>query len=296
MNRKVQNTIMLMIGLIIVFLLGYAYIYFFQRPKIKDRQQQLINLQAYEYDIVALTEQLKEKQIRAAQLDSILAARKYIIPENIIPLRFYEFMNGVQAMMSPKTRINIEYKEKKEEQEFFYYEYNLTGVGSYNDIYKLIFAIEQSKELKKIKHVTLNNFIQAPEDSEPEFLVSFNIIVAVYFASSNRFTTVGYSENNLNAPFVYDIFYPLIQTAIPPNIDGLLDVQGARLLALVPEGAFISNMSGDSYLLNEGDKVYLGYLTKIDYKNNTVKFILNKGGIVETKELALEKEILQKAN
>ncbi|NUN10812.1 MAG: hypothetical protein HUU54_16675 [Ignavibacteriaceae bacterium] len=296
MSRKLKNTVFLLVGLVILFLLGYAYIYFFQRPKIKDKNLEINNLRAYEYDINALTQQLKEKQIRVVQLDSILAARKYIIPQEIIPLRFYEFMNGIQTMLSPTTRVNIEFKEKKEEQEFFYFEYSLTGVGSYGDVYKLIYAIEQSKELKKIKSVSLNNFIQSTEDTEPEFLVSFNLTVAVYFATNNRFTTEVYSENDIRAPFVYDIFFPLIQTAIPPNLDGLLDVQGARLLALVPEGAFISNISGESYLLTEGDRVYLGYLTKVDYKNNTVRFILNKGGIVETKDLYLEKEILQKAN
>lgn len=296
MSRKLKNTVFLLVGLVILFLLGYAYIYFFQRPKIKDKNLEINNLRAYEYDISALTQQLKEKQIRVVELDSILAARKYIIPQEIIPLRFYEFMNGVQTMLSPTTRVNIEYKEKKEEQEFFYYEYSLSGVGSYGDVYKVIYAIEQSKELKKIKSVSLSNFIQSTEDTEPEFLVAFNLTVAVYFASNNRFTTETYTENDLRAPFVYDIFFPLIQTAIPPNLDGLLDVQGARLLALVPEGAFISNISGESYLLTEGDRVYLGYLTKIDYKNNTVRFILNKGGIVETKDLYLEKEILQKAN
>ncbi|MDP3831240.1 MAG: hypothetical protein Q8Q47_08215, partial [Ignavibacteriaceae bacterium] len=82
-------------------------------------------------------------------------------------------------------------------------------------------------------------------------------------------------------------------TDIPPNFDGLLDVQGARLLALVPEGAFVSDMKGNSYLLIEGDQVYLGYLTKIDYKNNSVKFILNKGGIVENVSLELEREFRQ---
>jgi hypothetical protein len=33
----------------------------------------------------------------------------------------------------------------------------------------------------------------------------------------------------------------------------------------------------------------LGYLTKIDYDNNTVDFILNKGGIIEKVTLELER-------
>ena len=35
---------------------------------------------------------------------------------------------------------------------------------------------------------------------------------------------------------------------------------------------------------------YLGYLTKIDYDKNEVRFILNKGGIIEKVTLTLDKE------
>jgi hypothetical protein len=73
-----------------------------------------------------------------------------------------------------------------------------------------------------------------------------------------------------------------------------LDVQGAKLLALIPEGAFLSDSKGNTYLLWEGQQVYLGYLTKIDYDHNTVSFILNKGGIIEKTDLTLEKEIVNK--
>jgi hypothetical protein len=42
-------------------------------------------------------------------------------------------------------------------------------------------------------------------------------------------------------------------------------------------------------LVWEGEQVYLGYLTKIDYDNNSVSFILNKGGIIEKVTLELVK-------
>ena len=70
----------------------------------------------------------------------------------------------------------------------------------------------------------------------------------------------------------------------------MLDVQGAKLLAIIPEGAFLSSSNGTTFLLWEGEQVYLGYLTKIDYDNNKVNFIINKGGIIENISLSLEKE------
>ncbi len=97
-------------------------------------------------------------------------------------------------------------------------------------------------------------------------------------------------ENDLRTKEIYDAFYPLIRNEIPPNVDNLLDVQGAKLLALVPEGAFLSDGKGNTYLLWEGEPVYLGYLTKIDYDNNKVHFIINKGGVIEQVDLQLQKE------
>ena len=96
-------------------------------------------------------------------------------------------------------------------------------------------------------------------------------------------------ENDLRTGPIYDAFYPLIRNEIPPNVDELLDVQGAKLLALIPEGAFIADTHGNTYLVWEGEQVYLGYLTKIDYEENNVSFILNKGGIIERITLELER-------
>ena len=108
--------------------------------------------------------------------------------------------------------------------------------------------------------------IATDKDGTPNFLVNFAMDVNVYFSSDNRFSTTKFVENNLNTSPMYDIFYPLIRSQIPPNLDNLLDVQGAKLLALIPEGAFIQDSKGNTFLLWEGQKVYLGYLTKIDYK------------------------------
>jgi hypothetical protein len=87
---------------------------------------------------------------------------------------------------------------------------------------------------------------------------------------------------------IYDVVFPLIRKEIPPNTDNLLDVQTAQLLALLPEGAFLSGNSDSTYVLNKGDKVYLGYVTEVDHKKNEVKFILNKGGIIEKVSLGIE--------
>jgi hypothetical protein len=209
-------------------------------------------------------------------------------------IKFYNFLNSVSQQYSDNSQIDIEFTQQIPEKEFFYYEYKLTGKATYNNLYNLIYAIEESKELKKIKAISLNNMVVTDKDAMPNFLVGFTLAVSVYFATNDRFATAVLVENNLQTGQMHDAFFPVIRNDIPPNLDELLDVQGAKLLALVPEGAFLADSRGNTYLIWEGEQVYLGYLTKIDYDRNKVSFILNKGGIIEKVDLELEKETITK--
>ena len=294
MNRKLKNTLGLIGLMILILVAGGIYIFVFQRGKVNDKNNKLTELEKTTKDTVDLNLQLKKLEKRAASMDSILAARKFNIPQNLSSIKFYNFVNLVSAGFSPNTQIDVEFIEQKKDKEFFYFDYKLTGNGPYNDVYKLIYSIEQSKELKKIKSVILTNQIATNKEGVPSFVVNFAFNVAVYFSTDNRFATTTFVENNLFTALKYDAFYPLIRTSIPPNVDELLDVQGAKLLALIPEGAFLADTKGNTYLLWEGEQVYLGYLTKIDYEHSTVGFILNKGGIIERVELGLDKEVNKK--
>ncbi|MCL5028760.1 MAG: hypothetical protein M1480_07040 [Bacteroidetes bacterium] len=290
MNRKVKNTLGLVGLLILILVIGGAYIFIYQRGTLKTDQQKLTTLKANHYNTGQLTIQYNGLLKKASVLDSVLAKRKFNIPQNLSSISFFNFVNNISADFSENTQTDVDFVDQKPDKEFFYYEYKINGGGDYNDLFQLIYAIEQSKELKKIKNVTLSNYLTTSKDGTPNFLVSFTIIVDVYFSINNRFSTAEFVENDLTAKPIYDVFYPLIRNQIPPNIDNLLDVQGAKLLALIPEGAFIADSKGNTYLLWEGQQVYLGYLTKIDYDHNTVSFILNKGGIIEKVDLSLEKE------
>jgi hypothetical protein len=297
MNRKLKSTLGLIGLLILIAVAGGVYIFIFQKGKIEDMKTELKKLKANDYNTEQLTAQYKEMTAREAILDSILASRRFNIPQNLSSIKFFDFTNVVSSgFAADKTQLNVEYIDQKAEKEFFYYEYKLSGTGTFNNVHQLIYAIEKSKELKKVKGLTLTSTVQTDKDGVPHFLVNFSMNVDVYYSSNNRFASSKIKENDITTGSIYDIFYPLIRNELPPNLDNLLDVQGARLLALIPEGAFLADSKGNTYLLWEGEQVYLGYLTKIDYENNRVSFILNKGGIIEKVDLSLEKDVPNKKN
>jgi hypothetical protein len=289
MNKKLRSTLGLVALLIIILAVGGIYLFMFQRGAINERQEKLNELNANVFDPEELIKRYQSLEKRSAELDSILSARTFNIPQNISSIKFFNFINNIVSNFSPYTQVNVEYLDQVKDKEFFVHQYKLSGSGYFNEVYSLIYAIEQSKELKKINKLKLGNLIRTDKDGVPLFLVSFDMNAQIYYSSDNRFAPAVSQENNLATGPLYDAFYPLIRNEIPPNVDNLLDVQGAKLLALIPEGAFVADTKGNTYLVWEGEQVYLGYLTKIDYDNNTVSFILNKGGIIEKVTLELEK-------
>ena len=294
MNKKLRSTLVLLALLLIILIAGGSYLFFVQGKELDKNRDKLKELQAKALDPQELLAQYEDLLVKSNRLDSILANREFNIPQNLSSIKFYNFVNNITNGFSDKAHVNIEYLEQKQEKEFFYHDYKLSGFGYFNEVYNLIYAIEHSKELKKVTNINLGNLVQTKEGENPVYLVNFNINARTYFSSDNRFAPATFVENNLGSPTLYDAFYPLIRNEIPPNIDELLDVQGATLLALIPEGAFIADSKGNTYLIWEGEQVYLGYLTKIDYQNSRVSFILNKGGIIEKVDLQLDRTDLLK--
>lgn len=290
MDPKIKNTLLILAILVLIVLGSGLYTYVIQKGDIDDKKNKIKELNLNAYNTADLVEQLNALKARSAELDSILNLRKFNIPVSLQQSRFYDFVNKISFGFSPHSYVNIEYIDTKQAGEFMYYKYDLTGVAFFNDLYKLIYAIEQSKELKKILMVAFNDFVKVDDEKNPFYLVNYKMSVAVYYSYNADFASSVIKENRLTPNPIYDIFYPLIRNEIPPNTDNLLDVQNATLLALVPDGAFIADGQGTTYLLWEGDQVYLGYLTEIDFQNNTVRFILNKGGIIDKVDLTLDKE------
>ncbi|MCU0406217.1 MAG: hypothetical protein MUE64_04460 [Ignavibacteriaceae bacterium] len=208
MNKKLISTLSVLALLIIILVAGGIYIFVVQRGDISERQEKLDELNKNVYDPVELDNRYQELERRSAELDSILANREFNIPQNISSIKFYNFINNVVANFPKETTVNVEYLRQAPDKEFFFHEYKLTGGGNYNDVYKMVYAIEQSKELKKINKLSLTNLVKTDEEV-PLFLVNFELIAQVYYSLDNRFAPAEYVENNLATGPIYDAFYPL---------------------------------------------------------------------------------------
>ncbi len=102
---------------------------------------------------------------------------------------FYNFINKISFSFAPESFVNIEYRDVVLSKDYNYYKYHLSGTAYYNDVYKMMYAIEQSKELKKILSCAFDNFVKVEIDGVPKYFVTYNIECAVYHSDNDRYAS-----------------------------------------------------------------------------------------------------------
>jgi hypothetical protein len=287
MKRKNKTLIILIIVFVIVTVTGGIYTFAIQGNELDEKEKELVHLRENYSSIEILNTQLKEIEEKVTVVDSLLFSGKFTIPKNITQSRFFNFVHKYSRDYSLYTFTNTEFMNKGEENGFNYFTYKVYGTGAFDNVYGLIYAIEHSKELKKVQSADVNGTTSVDEKGIPHYLVKFVLEVRIYYSASDQYAATNYSENNLYVGDLHDAFYPLVRNEIHPNVKNLPDIQDATLVSLVPQGAFITDSKGNTLLLAKGDQVYLGHLMDIDYENETVTFVLNKGGIIEYETLKI---------
>ncbi len=290
MKRKNKTLLILGILLVVITASGGIYSWMIQGKTLREKDAQLGRLRADYANIEALDFQVKKLESRAASVDSLLFTGVFTLPQNLAQSDFYDFVDSYSGDRDLSTFTNIEYLGRAVENGFHYYTYRVSGNGTFDDVYGLIYAIENSKELKKIQSGDIRGLTNVESRGTARYLVKFTMEARVYFSESDQYAAMTHQENKLNVGSIYDAFRPLIRTQIKRNIGNLPDVQTATLLSLVPQGAFVTDSKGNTLLLKKGDLVYLGYLADIDYEDETVTFNLDKGGIIEYLTLEIGKK------
>ena len=287
MNQKTKNSIIITVLFVLIVSAFLAYIYIYQYDKLNERNAKLEELKASYSSMETLQEQLSIAEQKVAVIDSALSQRNFIIPHNLSQEKFYEFVDDNFTDSPVHKFVSIEFKGEVKEDRVNYYNYKVDGVGSFESVYRLFYAIEHSKEFKKIESGDVSGNTTVDTKGNSRYLVKFQLDVKTYFADNDQFSSTNYEENKMTPRTLYNAFYPLIRNKIKPNTSNLPNIQDAELLFLYPNGAFIKDTKGNTFLLKEGDEVYLGYVTTISYKSKSVSFILNKGGIVEYYKLTV---------
>ncbi len=288
MSNTTRNALILLIFFIFFMVVGGYYVLGHQPRQIKNKQLELESLNQQFLDVSTLTAMHDSLQKESEKIDSILYNMAKAIPFRQSVTDTYNDILNITRSFSRYTRVDIEYDKTENFGAASVDYFNISGQGEFSDVFKLIFELEKSKKLYKISSLNLRNANLTTGKGEIRYQVEFDIKLESYFTSDSNLALNYEQIKPREFKFVSDLFYPLIQPDIPPNYDALLEVDGATLLAIIPDAVFIMDKNGNSYTLSEGDPVYLGYLTKIDYDRQHCEFLLNRGGIIEKVTLKLK--------
>ncbi len=288
MSNTTRNLIILILLFLFIVAVGGYYVLIFQ-PKLHRTKVDELNALNQKYlDVKALTVIYDSLQRESEKVDSILFHRAKAIPFRESITDTYNDILDITKNFSRYTRVNIEYDRTEKIGVASVDHFTITGQGEFKDVFRLIYEMEKSKKLYKISSLQLRNATLTTGKGEILYQVEFEIKLESYFTDDKNLALNYEDTRPALFNYVSDVFYPLIQPEIPPNYDALLEVDGATLLAMIPDGVFIMDKNGNSYTLTEGDPVYLGYLTRIDYDRQQCEFLLNKGGIIEKVVLKLK--------
>ena len=288
MSYAIRNTLVLFVVLLIFLGAGWGWLEF-----------------SYGETLAKLEFELKTKEARLSHLETVLADYDYMQDKLTSTLRRWEFYpkslleessiqetyRYLESIAGRRASFDYEFKLSKivNEGEIVYANYQLKGQGQYGNIYRFIQYLERSKPLYKIESLDLSR----PSGSRSlQGGVDITIKFKGIFASENntnltregdqfKLAGVQYSSS-------YDPFKPFILNILPPNTGNLLEVERAKVIAIMKGIVYIQGRSGDMKTLRVGDRVYLGILEKIDLRNREVVFTMNRGGIFDKVTLRLE--------
>ncbi len=293
MPYALRNSIILAVLLLLIGGGGAAYIYFFQEPKIEELKGERELIQKQLGDADDLFDRLVEVQERVEILNAAWRQRPKTLATEESPSFTNVYINEILAQ-SPELDLNVFTEEEVPQNGCGFTRYHLAGQGSFESFSRLVQFLEFGPRLMKLRNFDVRE-VHAVDDERGRIrhTVQFDIDMLAYFSQQSPFADTLSSPSvaaSVFPPITYDPFKSLVIPEIPPNTFDLPNVEQSTLLAIMKGRAFISDQKNQLIMLNEGDEVYLGYVSKIMPERRQVLFLLNKGGIIERYILTLRLE------
>ncbi len=287
MSYKLRNSIALGVLLLMILAVG-TYIRAFNLPK---------KITALEKEIQKIDEELQNTPNLVNQFNDLSAVltdtqkrwegRNKDIPPVDITAQSYAYFSHL-IDLSGEVKLDMVYTGTTSQANYGYNTYVLKGEAPFDNLYRFIWYLENDRRLYKIQTIALKGLEVAPTDEEEgKVLVTFDMNVQAIFSSVAELSSSLGERQRVPNVLAADPFEPVISAGLPPNIDGLVEIERSDLKAVIPGKAFVLDQNNTIRTMHEGDEVYLGYVTRIVPDEGRIECTLNKGGIIEKVELKI---------
>ncbi len=291
MSNVIKTTIVLGAFCLIVFTL-FAFFSFYYLP----RNEKAIEKKMAQLDtkLQNTPNLLNEFTLVTAQLSDV--EKKWSMRSKDIPLdestpQTYNYINHL-IDLSGYVKIDLVFIGTQKSTNYGYSTYSIKGEGPFQNVYKLIWYVENGRRLYKIRNLSIKGEVIKPKsDEEPQYPVLYEFLLDAYFSSIPELSASTGIRDTFAPAASANPFLPAIVEDLPPNVKNLVEVERSDLKAVIQGKAFVVDQSGTLRILMEGDEVYLGYVTKILPEQGRVECTLNKGGFSEKVELNVRHEL-----
>lgn len=287
MSYTLRNSLVL--GVLLVLTIGIGtYVRAFNLP----RQQEAIEVQIKQIDdelqnTPNLVNQFNDLSNTLAETQKRWETRNKDIPPADLSGESYNYFSHL-IDLSGEVKLDMIYTGSQQKGNFGYNTYNLKGEAPFSNFYKFVWFLENGRRLYKINTLNVRGLeVVAKDNEEGSILVTFDANVHSYFSSVPELST-SVGERSITPVYLaQDPFEPVISSGIAPNTRGLVEIERSDLKAAIPGKAFVLDQASEIRTLEEGDEVYLGYVTKIVPEEGRLEATLNKGGIIQKVELKI---------
>jgi hypothetical protein len=287
LSYTVRNSLVLGVLLLLILAIG-TYIRVFNLPRqeasidkeIKRIDEELQNTPNLVNQFNALSAELSDTQKR-------WETRNKDIPPVDVTSQSYAYFSRI-IDLSGDVKLDMLYTGSENKGKFGFNTYNLKGEAPFDNFYKFLWYLENGRKLYKVRSLSVKGVEVAPSDKrEGGMLVTFDADIQAYYSSIAELSS-SLGERSITPNYLStDPFAPTISAGIAPNLRGLVEVERSELKAVIPGKAFVLDQENAIRTLEEGDEVYLGYVTRVVPEEGRLEATLNKGGIIERVELKI---------
>jgi len=280
-SYKLRNSIALGVLLFLILAVG-TYIRAFNLPKrIKTVEKEIAKIDEELQNTPNLINQFNELSATLTDTQKRWSARNKDIPPADVTSESYAYFSRL-IDLSGEVKLDMVYTGSTSMGTYGYNMYALKGEAPFDNLYRFIWYLENDRRLYKIQSIALKGLeIAGTDKEEGKVLVTFDMIVHAYFSSVAELSS-SLGERSISPnPLSVDPFMPVISAGLPPNLHDLVEIERSDLKAVIPGKAFVLDQSNTIRTMQEGDEVYLGYVTKVDPEGGRLECTLNKGGIIE---------------
>ncbi len=287
MSYIIRNTIVLGSVLVVILAVG-VYLTVLSLPKKLDKiDAEIKRIQIELQNTPDLANQYNTTAAQLASMKTRWQTRNKDIPAKDITGETYGYLNRT-IDVSGEIKMDMTYVGPKDFGRYGYNVYTIKGEGPFGNLYKFIWLAENGRRLMKISNLSLRGYETKDRmTKETRILVLFDLELQSYFSPIPELNTSPSQVNPVPVSVSSNPFYPLILHEIPEPQAGEIEIERSTLTAVINGKAYIVDQNQRSRVLQEGDKVYLGYVTRIYPGEGKVECLLNRGGVPERFELKM---------